>query len=141
MVILGVREVRALIKRKCSSIGWPEKPSRPAMRAPSAGLHPGECDAPIHRIAFDAIKAPQEIEVPPGAAEFPVRYRFQAALFLLADDALDFAVFDGVQLGGGKLAARALGAGISEGGGAKQAPDMIGAERRLGALHGWPLAV
>src|SRR5262249_27530815 len=54
-------------------------------RALRPGLHPGERHAPLHRIAFDAIKAPQEIEVPPRAAEFPVRDRFQAALFLLAD--------------------------------------------------------
>src|SRR5258707_10907685 len=99
-------------------------------RALRAGLRPGERHAPIHRIAFDAIKAPQEIEMPPRAAEFPVRYGFQAALFLLADDALDFAVFDGGQLGGGNLSPRTSCAGVLEGGRAQQAPDMIGAERR-----------
>ena len=57
---------------------------------------------------LDAVEAPEEIELPPGAAEFAVGDRLQADLFLLLDDALDLAVLDRLQRGGVDLALRAL---------------------------------
>jgi hypothetical protein len=40
-------------------------------------------------VLLDAIEAPEEIEMPPGAAEFAVGDRLQPGLFLLLDDPLD----------------------------------------------------
>jgi hypothetical protein len=82
-------------------------------------------------MAFDAIEAPQEIEMPPRASEFAVGDRLQADLFLFADVALDFAAFDGGQFVGGNLAARSPCTRLLEGGGAEQATDMISTERRF----------
>src|SRR6185369_15474210 len=42
---------------------------------------------------------------------------------------------DRLELRGGDLAALALGARLLESGGTQEAPDMIGAKRRLGAWH------
>src|SRR5262252_8418528 len=84
-----------------------------------ARLHAGERDALVHRVAFDAIKSPQEIKVPPRTTEFTVGDRLQADLLLLADDTLDFAVFDGGQIGRGNLALGATRAHLLEGGGAQ----------------------
>ena len=36
------------------------------------GLHPGELDAVLDLLHHDAVEAAEEIEVPPGAAEFAV---------------------------------------------------------------------
>ncbi len=60
--------------------------------------HGGEGDAGVHHVLLDAVEAPEEIEMPPGAAEFAVGDRLQADFFLLLDDALDLAVFDLLQL-------------------------------------------
>ncbi len=62
----------------------------------------------------------------------------QSGCLLLADDALDFAVFDLLQRVGGNLAAFALFPRFFERGRAQQAADVIGAERRLDALHTQP---
>ena len=62
----------------------------------------------------------------------------QPDLFLLADDALDLAVFDRLEVGRRNLALGALRARLLQGGRAQQAADMVGAERRLGALHRLP---
>ena len=51
-------------------------------------------------MALDAVEAPEEIEMPPRAAEFAVGHRLQPDFFLLLDDALDLAVFDGLQISG-----------------------------------------
>jgi len=37
-----------------------------------AGIHSGERDAGVHDVLFDAVEPPEEIEMPPGAAEFAV---------------------------------------------------------------------
>ncbi len=80
---------------------------------------------------LDAVEAPEEIEMPPGAAEFAVGDRLQADRFLLLDDALDLAVFDRLERGGVDLALGVLLARLLQRGRAQQAADMIGAERRL----------
>ena len=65
-----------------------------------ARLHAGKRDALRHRVALDAVEPPEEIEVPPGAAELAVGDRLEADLLLLLDDALDLAVLDRLELGG-----------------------------------------
>ena len=86
-------------------------------------------------MALDAVEAPQEVEMPPRTAEFAVGDRLQADRLLFVDDGLDLAVLDRLQRGGIDLA---LGAGLARGlqrRRPQQAADLIGAERRLGALH------
>ena len=46
-----------------------------------------ECDALLHHVAFGAVEAPEEVEVPPGAAELAVGDGLQADLLLLLDHA------------------------------------------------------
>jgi len=96
--------------------------------------HGGEGDAAVHHVLLDAIEAPEEIEMPPGAAEFAVGDRLQADPFLFLDDALDLAVFDRLERGGVDLALGAPLARLFQRGRTQQAADMIGAERRLGSL-------
>ena len=94
----------------------------------------GEGDALVHHVLLDAVETPEEIEMPPGAAEFAVGDRLQADLFLLLDDALDLAVLDRLQRGSVDFAFGALLARLLQRGRTQQAADMIGAEGRLGAL-------
>jgi len=105
MVILGVRAVRAWTNLKCSIIGWPEK-TEPAHdpHALGAGLHAGESHALVHCIALGAVEAPQEIEMPPRAAEFAVGDRREPDLLLLGYDAFDLAIFNGGERGRRDLA-------------------------------------
>ena len=100
-----------------------------------ARRHGGKGDAGVHDVALDAVEAPQEIEMPPGAAEFAVGDGLQAGRFLLLDDVLDLAVLDRLQRGGVDLAFGAALARLFQRGRPQQAADMIGAERRLGSLH------
>jgi hypothetical protein len=51
-----------------------------------AGGDGGKGDAGIHDILLDAIEPPEEVEVPPGAAELAVGDGLQADLLLLLDD-------------------------------------------------------
>ncbi len=88
----------------------------------------GELDAGVHHMLFGAVEAPEEIEMPPGAAEFAVGDRLQADLFLLLDDALDLAVLDLLQLRGRDLALGLLRARLMDRLRTQQAADMIGAE-------------
>src|SRR5262249_19731811 len=85
---------------------------------------------------FAAGQPPEEIEVPPGAAVFAVGRELEADLLLFPDDLLDLAVVDGSKGVGRDLALLALGARLLERRAAQDRADMIGAERRLAALHG-----
>src|SRR5262249_15573131 len=100
------------------------------------GLDAEELDALLRGKGGDAIEALEEVEVPPRAAELAIGGALQADLLLLADDGLDLAVIDRLELIGGNLARRALRARLLQRGRAQQAADMIGAERRRGAWHG-----
>jgi hypothetical protein len=86
-------------------------------------------------VLFDAVEAPEEIEMPPRAAEFAVGDRLQAALLLLPYDAFDLAVLDRLQRRRVDLAFGELRAGLLQRRGALQAADVVGAKRRLGALR------
>src|SRR6185437_8969749 len=94
----------------------------------------GEGDAFLHDVTL-AAEAPQEIEMPPGAAKLAVGDRFEAELFLFLDDALDLAVLDRLETRGVERALAERGARLFQRGGAQQAADVVGAERRLGAWH------
>ncbi len=97
------------------------------------GVHAVELDR--RRLdQIDALQAPEEIEMPPGAAELAVGGELEADLFLLLDDLLDRAVFDRLQRGIVDLALGVLLARLLQRRRAQQAADVIGAERRLGAL-------
>src|SRR5262245_45520111 len=74
--------------------------------------------------------------MPPRAAELAVGDRAKADLFLFPDDALDLAVLDLLECFRADLALGTFLPRLLEGGRAQQAADMVGAERRLGALHG-----
>ena len=104
-------------------------------RALRPGLQALERDALLHHVALGAVQAPQEVEMPPGAAELAVGDRRKPDLLLLLDDALDLAVLDRLEVGGSDLALGALLARLLQRGRAQQAADVIGAERRLGAFH------
>ena len=79
---------------------------------------------------FDALQSLEEIEMPPGTAEFAVGSELQADLRLLLDDLLDLAVFDFAQRVGGNPAFGKLGARLFQRSRPQQAADVIGAERR-----------
>ena len=68
------------------------------------GLDAVELDAGIGGDRRDAGKPAEEIEMPPGAAEFAVGGELEADLLLLLDDLLDLAVFDRLERVGGDLA-------------------------------------
>ena len=76
--------------------------------------------------------------MPPRAAKFAVGDRLQADVFLFPDDAFDLAVFQSLQVRSGDFAFGALRTRILQHRRPQQAPDVIGAERRSGALHGCP---
>ena len=107
-------------------------------RALGAGLQALERDALFHGVALGAVEPPEEIEVPPGATELAVGDRLKPDLLLLLDNAFDLAVLDGLERGGVDLALGVLLARLLHGGRTQQAADVIGAERRLGSLHGTP---
>ena len=62
------------------------------------GLHALELDAVVEFVELDAVEHAEEIEMPPGAAEFAVGDELEPDLFLLLDDLLDLAVLDFLQL-------------------------------------------
>ena len=99
------------------------------------GLRTLELDLALAEIGFDAVELAEEIVVPKGAAKLAVGHGTKPRFLLLADHGLDLAVFDRLEFFGGDLAALALGARLLERGGTQEAPDMIGAKRRLGAWH------
>src|SRR5262245_54452393 len=104
-----------------------------------ARRHAHERNTGIHDVLLNAVDAPEKIEVPPRPAELAIGDRLQPDLFLLLDDALDLAVFDCLEFGRADLALGALRARLMQRGGTQQAADMVGAKRRLGALHFSPL--
>src|SRR5581483_9978102 len=99
-----------------------------------ARVDAGKGDPRLHDVLVDAVETPEEIEMPPRAAEFAVGDRLQTDLLLAPDDPLDLAVLDRLEFGRRDVALGALLARLLQRRGAQQAADVIGAERRLGAL-------
>src|SRR5262245_50837056 len=110
-------------------------------RALRPGLHTLERNALLHHVAFGAVEAPQEVEVPPGAAELAVGDRLEPDLLLLLDHALDLAILDRLERGRIYPALGVLLARLLQRCRTQQAADMVGAERRLGTLHVRPFVV
>ena len=82
----------------------------------------GKGDAAVHDVLLGAVEAPEEIEVPPRAAELAVGDGLQADVLLLLDDALDLAVLDRFQRVGRDLALGALGPRLMDGFGRSRLP-------------------
>ncbi len=97
----------------------------------TAGRHAGELDA-LGGIHLAAIQMPQEIEVPPGAAEFAVGRKLQAHRRLPVDDLLDLGILDLAQLIGLDRALLEFRARVLDAVGTQQAADLVGTERRFG---------
>src|SRR3984893_1905448 len=102
-----------------------------------AGRNARKCDAGIHDVAFDAVEAPEKIEMPPGAAELAVGDGLQPHLLLLLDHAFDLAVLDRLEFRHGDLALRALLARRLQRRRPQEAAHVIGAEWGFGSLHDW----
>src|SRR5271154_2718311 len=98
-------------------------------------LRPLELELALPEIGLDAVEADQEIGLPGRPAVFAVGDRFEADVFLAADQLDDLLVLDGAQVGGADLTALMPAARRLERGGAQQAADMIGAERPRAFLH------
>src|SRR5215470_20209533 len=105
-----------------------------------AGGDAGKCDAGIHDVAFDAVEAPEKIEMPPGPAELAVGDGLQPHLLLLLDQAFDLAVLDRLEFRRADLALRALLARRLQRRRPQEAAHVIGAEWGFGSLHGWDLS-
>src|SRR6185437_4553977 len=99
------------------------------------GLLALEGDLALAEIGLDAIEPAKKIVVPEGAAVFAVGDRFETRRLLLLDERLNLAILDGLELLGGDFVLLPPDAGVLQRGGAKQAADMVGAERRFGTLH------
>src|SRR6185503_19379423 len=86
-------------------------------------------------VGLDVVEPFEKIIVPGDTAVLAVGDRVETDVLLLADQHLDLAVLDLLQRLLAQFAALALLARLFEGGGAQLTPDVIGAERRFGALH------
>src|SRR5262249_44424213 len=99
-------------------------------------FHAMELDAMVEHDLVAAGEAPEKIQVPPGAAVFAVRHCVEAQTLLLLDNGLDLKVFDLAQLRGCDFSLFVLGTRLLDRRAAQDRTDMVGAERRLAALHG-----
>ena len=79
----------------------------------------------------DAVELLQEVEVEPGAAELTIGNRLHAGRLQLADGVGDRGVLDFAQFGGADLTVGAPLPGSVHLQRAQQAPDVVGAERRV----------
>src|ERR1700733_5665131 len=61
------------------------------------GHHAVKLNAAVGGVHFHAVEAAEEIELPPGAAQFAVGRKLQAELLLLADHPLNFPVLAPLQ--------------------------------------------
>ena len=106
------------------------------LQAFGLGVHAVELDALIDRHALAALQAPEEVEVPPGAAELAVGDELEADRLLLGDQLADLLVLHGGELRGRDGALGVFGARLLERRGAQQAADHVGAEWGDCILHG-----
>ena len=85
----------------------------PSTRTPSRRPCADERYVLFEHVLRDAVEAPEEVEVPPRAAELAVGDPLKTELFLFADHALDLAILDGgepgrIERAGGELPTRVL---------------------------------
>src|SRR5262249_54857295 len=100
-----------------------------------AGGDPGKGNSGVHDVALDAVETPEEVEVPPGAAELAVGHGLQPDLLLLLDRPLDLAVLHRPEIGRPDLAFRALLARLLHRRRAPPAANVLGAEPGVRPLH------
>ncbi len=81
------------------------------------------------RLERHAVELLHEVEVPEITPQLTVGDRLQADRFLARDHRADRGVLGGAQRGRIDLAAAELLAGAAQGGGAQQAPHVVGTER------------
>jgi hypothetical protein len=94
-----------------------------------------ELELALAAIGFHPFERHQEVGLPRGAAIFAVGDGGETHVLLAPDQRDDLAILDGLQCGGVDLAPLAPQARFPERRAAQQAADVIGAERRDGALH------
>src|SRR5690349_16915055 len=99
------------------------------------GLRSLELDLALAEISLDAVELAEEVVVPERTAELAVGDRLEADRLLLADDALDLAVFNRPEFIGADLAALALGPRLFQGRRSQQTANMISAEGRHRTGH------
>jgi hypothetical protein len=95
------------------------------------GLNALKLDALLDLVKLDAVEHAEEIKMPPGAPELAVGREPKADFFLLLDDPLDLAVFNGLELCPRYLAAFAFGACVLQRLRAQEAAHVIGTEWRF----------
>src|ERR1700761_4499586 len=100
------------------------------------GLHARELDAHVGVKQLAPGEMAEEIEMPPGAAEFTVGRELQPGRGLAVYDLLDLNVLGLAQLGGGDLALLEFRTRLLDARRTQQAADLVGAEWRFGSLHG-----
>jgi hypothetical protein len=87
---------------------------------------------------LDAVEQSEEIEVPPGAAEFAVGCRHKPCRTLLPDDLFDLVVLYGLEMRCADFMSGILRPRPRDSSAAQQAADVIGPERRRGShRHEW----
>ena len=101
------------------------------VQAERTGLHALELDAVVELDDVDAVQHPEEVEVPPRAAELAVGGDLEARRGLAGDERGDRVVFDGAQFRGVDLAGGMAGARGLDRFGTQEAADDVGAERRV----------
>src|SRR5215472_4470609 len=93
------------------------------------GLHAVELDAAFGGVGLHAVEPPEEVEMPPRAAEFAVSRELEPDRLLLLDDLFDLGVLDLLELRSGDRGLCMLAARLLQWRSAQQATDMIGAKR------------
>ena len=97
-------------------------------------LHAVELDSGRGCDRLDSFKPSEEIEMPPGTAEFTIRGKFESNLLLLFDDFFDFTVFNRFQHRSIDFALGSFRSRFLQRRRPQQAADMISAEGRCCTL-------
>ena len=101
-------------------------------------LHAVKLNPALGGVGRDAVEAFEEIEMPPGAAEFAIGRELEPDLLLLLDNLLDLAIFDLFELRRRHLAPRVFFTCLLDRRSAQQAADVVGAKwRRCSLTHGF----
>ena len=100
------------------------------------GLGPFELQALRHADQLDAVEVFEEIVVPPRAAELAIGRELQSAFLLLGDYLPDLRILNRLEMIGADFTVLAFRACVLDRRRTQEAADMVGAEWRLGALHG-----
>src|SRR4030081_3120964 len=100
------------------------------------GLHAGKLDALIGVVQFATREMAEEVEMPPGTAEFAVGRELQAGRGLPMHDLFDLHILGLAQIISRDLALLESGTRFLDARRPQQATDLVGAEGGFGSLHG-----